>query len=87
MSKGLKKPVELTDKEIIDTFLAGLTNVKRVKSSEYVSEYYGLTKYVQIVCSTYQQVSNAFASGSHSLPSRGHGVGNVWLVACNSAGV
>jgi hypothetical protein len=87
MSKGLKKPVELTDKDIIETFLAGVTDVKRVKSSEYISEYYGLTKYMQIVCSTYQTVLNACGSGSIPHQAELFGAGKVRLVACNSAGV
>jgi hypothetical protein len=89
MSKGLKQPVEIIDKEIIEPFIASLTDVKRIKSSEYVSEHYGLIKYKQIVCSTYKTVPNAYGSGSTPLTIAkaisSESGGKARLKACNSA--
>lgn len=51
MSKGLKQPKCIEDEEEIDELLGELEDVKRMHSSEFVSEYYGTVRYTQIVCS------------------------------------
>ncbi len=55
MSKGLRKPTELTNEEDIDIMLKSISNIKRVQTSQFESEYLGVITYVQIVCSTFQK--------------------------------
>ena len=51
MSKGLNEPETITDDDTIDDVMFGLENVKRVYTAEYETEYYGVVKYTQVICS------------------------------------
>lgn len=50
MSKNLKQPIAYTDEEEINEIMSSLENIKRVRSSEFETEYYGKVSYTQIVC-------------------------------------
>ena len=56
MSKGLKEPVILTDEEEIEKLEEDLGEVKRVRSTAYMSDYYGTVTYTQVVCAKPVQV-------------------------------
>lgn len=56
MSKGLKKPQEVTDEKQVEEILSNLESVKRVYFSEFESDYFGHVTYTQIICSTPPQI-------------------------------
>lgn len=60
MSKSLRKPAEYTQDDDIDEVLENLESVSRIHSSEFESEYYGVVRYTQIVCTALPQKPNAF---------------------------
>ena len=51
MSKGLKEPQTITDDNAIDEVMCNLENVTKIYTAEFETEYYGLVKYTQVVCS------------------------------------
>lgn len=51
MSKGLQEADTFTDENEINDVLESLENVKRIHSSEFETEYYGIVRYTQVVCS------------------------------------
>lgn len=53
MSKGLKKPVTITDEEEIEEIALSLENVTRVYTTAFDSEYLGKVEYTQIVCNDF----------------------------------
>lgn len=59
MSKGLSKPVEYTREDDINELLENIDSVKRVYTSEFESEHYGLIRYTQILCVDVPQKPNA----------------------------
>ena len=60
MSKNLCSPDEYTKMDDIDEILDNLENVSRVHTSEFESEYYGIVRYTQIVCTTPPQKPKRF---------------------------
>lgn len=50
MSKGLNEPKEYTKDDDIDEIMENIDGVKRVYTSEFESEYYGVVRYTQIIC-------------------------------------
>ena len=52
MSKGLNEPKEYTDEADIEQIMQELESVKRIHSSEFETEYFGVMQYTQIVCAT-----------------------------------
>jgi len=50
MSKGLNEPKEYTKDDDIDEIMENIDSVKRVYTSEFESEYYGVVRYTQIIC-------------------------------------
>lgn len=60
MSKGLNEPKEYTDEKDVAEILENIESVKRVRSSEFDTEYYGKVRYTQIVCEKPLEVPHAF---------------------------
>lgn len=58
MSKGLKQPKEYTNDGDIDELLENLDNIKRIHSSEFETEYYGVVRYTQVVCTKAPEAPN-----------------------------
>ena len=50
MSKGLNEPKEYTKEEEVEEVLSSIEQVKRVYTSEFETEHYGVVRYTQIVC-------------------------------------
>ena len=46
----MKQPQEYTKEEEIEELLSCIEQVKRVYTSEFETEHYGVVKYTQIVC-------------------------------------
>lgn len=58
MSKGLNEPKVYTNNKAIDEIIENLDSVKRIFSSEYESEYYGIVKYSKIVCENIPKIKS-----------------------------
>ena len=50
MSKNLNRPKEYTSERDIDELMENTDSVKRIFSTEFESEYYGIVRYTQIIC-------------------------------------
>lgn len=50
MSRGLHKPCVVTDEQEINERLQDISDVVRIYTAEYETEYYGVIKYTQLIC-------------------------------------